>query len=591
MSDAGHTSFVSTTGIISMERDIKISGLNNIIPVSNTEGTVYSARRTAEIETIVKVLPQPVNLDKKDDAATVTFLKETKKLKHINQVSNLHVIKILNLGLTEADHFPFIETEMVKGPKLDDLLVFPNNPVFEIEDVISLARQMADALAHCHTALVKHGDINSKNIRLNSETGNYVLLNFGCILFSPEARAYRYQATVDTEYLAPEQADGQLLFETDVYSLGMVLYQALTGSLPPFKNLERKDSGQVQAFSADFDAAQVKTLRGENLPPAWLDSKKEFETNIPAWLLEIISRCLEADPAKRYANGIKLQDALLKAHENENARLAVAAFPAIHPPAIAVANSALLPATIVEKDLEIKRLNNVILQKDGQLDVFKYQSAEFNPQHNSLSISKPVFFSMLALVAGLGAVSVYGFFFRTPEPRNLATTYFDSEDSTQYNPAVADTDSSEMLDTAALLRSMPPIAEEKSEINNADEDQTIPEPEKPQPKPNRLTPIKKTSSQNNERNTAERDQSAKREPADFEAKPNRPPKYTLAVPKAYFYDEPDVRSRRPVYLANSNESELTATEDSNGFIYVVFFNTEREITRGWLRKQDLRKIN
>jgi serine/threonine-protein kinase len=68
-------------------------------------------------------------------------------------------------------------------------------------------------------------------------------------------------------------------------------------------------------------------------------------------------------------------------------------------------------------------------------------------------------------------------------------------------------------------------------------------------------------------------------------------KYTLAVAKAYFYDKPDIRSRRPVYLSNINESELTASEDTNGFIYVVFFNTDRQITKGWLRKSDLRRIN
>ncbi|HEY0771635.1 MAG TPA: hypothetical protein VGD31_15020, partial [Sphingobacteriaceae bacterium] len=71
----------------------------------------------------------------------------------------------------------------------------------------------------------------------------------------------------------------------------------------------------------------------------------------------------------------------------------------------------------------------------------------------------------------------------------------------------------------------------------------------------------------------------------------RAKKYTLAVSKAYFYDQPEGSSRRNTFLVFSNNAELTALEDRNGFIYVVFFNTQGEITKGWLRKRDLRRIN
>jgi len=82
-------------------------------------------------------------------------------------------------------------------------------------------------------------------------------------------------------------------------------------------------------------------------------------------------------------------------------------------------------------------------------------------------------------------------------------------------------------------------------------------------------------------------------PEYYEPKTNRSVtnRYTLAVQKAYFYDKPDIRTRRPVYLSNANESELTASEDTNGFIYVIFFNTDRQITKGWLRKVDLRRVD
>ena len=67
-------------------------------------------------------------------------------------------------------------------------------------------------------------------------------------------------------------------------------------------------------------------------------------------------------------------------------------------------------------------------------------------------------------------------------------------------------------------------------------------------------------------------------------------KYTLAVQKAYFYDNPAENTRRNTFLANWNKAELTALEDRNGFIYVVFFTDNGQVTKGWLNKRDLRSI-
>ncbi|HUH33558.1 MAG TPA: protein kinase, partial [Daejeonella sp.] len=168
-----------------MRKEIKIAGLEKINAISEAAGgTVFRGHRVKEIETIVKILPYPVRTESKDDPGTITYLREIKRLKHLNHVPNIHVVKILNTGLTEKDLFPYIETELIKGSDLDDLLTLPNNAVFKLDQVIDLATQMADALAHCHSAMVKHGRINSNNIRLNAETGSYVLLNFGRVLLS-----------------------------------------------------------------------------------------------------------------------------------------------------------------------------------------------------------------------------------------------------------------------------------------------------------------------------------------------------------------------------------------------------------------------
>lgn len=607
-----------------MGKEIRVTGLENIQPISDRPGgTVYRGKRMAEIETIIKILPHPVDISRKDEHNTAVFLKEIKKLKHLNQVPNIHVVKILNTGLTENDSFPFIETERIKGPDLDELLTFPNNAVFRLEEAMDLAVQMSNALAHSHTALVKHGRINSSNIRLNPETGSYVLLNFGQALLTVEQRKSGFNEVRAAEYLAPEQENGELLFETDIYSLGVVLYQTLSGNLPQHKTLIEPVSEGIKEESNL--RREIIKARKENLPIGWTDDEKTREMKIPERLFEVLAVCLEEEPSKRYSNGIKFQEALkpgsAKAKEEtliepavvlpaqtdiktaegsaeklkHNKEIAKESSPT-GISAIPVRKEGLLPAEtndVTEKELEIKRLKALVLQKDGQLDVYRYQSAEFNPDRKKLNISKPVFYSMLILLAGLGAFAVYGYFFRKPEPRGLIATYTDADvaDTSSVEQSEMYTDSLAGLDTAALLKSMPAIVDAGEDI-----------PQEPTNKEKKNTPEEAVIKKPVPKPTLKKDQSAaapqakketepKQNPAYLEPPVNRNMKYTLAVPKAYFYDKPDVTSRRPVYLANSNESELTATEDTNGFIYVVFFNTDREITRGWLRKQDLRRIN
>jgi serine/threonine-protein kinase len=187
------------------------------------------------------------------------------------------------------------------------------------------------------------------------------------------------------------------------------------------------------------------------------------------------------------------------------------------------------------------------------------------------------------------------------------TTYTDS-DTTAYG---ADTfsnltadmyaDSLSAIDTAALLRSLPPIPEEdeptnkETSSNKSVEEETEPKPAVKKPvvkKTETRSPTEKAKS-TPKRTRSKLEPEPDQNPEYYEPKTSRPVnnKYTLAVSKAYFYDKPDIRTRRPVYLSNVNESELTASEDTNGFIYVIFFNTDREITKGWLRKVDLRRIN
>ena len=196
------------------------------------QGSVYKAKRIGEIITAVKLLPTPIHSESNDDKNFLDFQNEVQKLRKVNQEPNPHVVKILNSGLTESGNLPFIEMEFIEGPDMEDLLKPPYDPIFPIKEIIKVADQLSYALAHCHKVNVKHGDIKSNNVKFNVNTGNYVLLDFGLAIMSEEQRRTSTRQAGAIEFMAPEQNEGLMYFQTDVYSYGIILYELLTGTVP-----------------------------------------------------------------------------------------------------------------------------------------------------------------------------------------------------------------------------------------------------------------------------------------------------------------------------------------------------------------------
>jgi serine/threonine-protein kinase len=68
------------------------------------------------------------------------------------------------------------------------------------------------------------------------------------------------------------------------------------------------------------------------------------------------------------------------------------------------------------------------------------------------------------------------------------------------------------------------------------------------------------------------------------------PKYTIAAERAYFHNDPDENTRRAAYMIPSGEVALKPLEERNGFVYIIFTNTDGQTSKGWLRKQDLKLV-
>jgi len=287
-------------------------GLENLGALrTGGQGSVYKARRTGSYITAVKLLPTPVAAEDENDRNFRNFKNEVEKLKRVNEEPNPNVVRILSSGVTDSGSFPFIEMEYIEGPDLEELLRAPHDPLFTIKEAIKLADQLACALSHCHFAGVRHGDIKSNNVKFNIHSGNYVLLDFGLAVMSDEQRRTSMRNAGAIEFMAPEQNEGQMLFQTDIYSYGVVLFEILTGRVPfPLKDGGETARNVVRVQHMEKTVPALLQLRRENLPTDWSEERKAREMQVPDWLVTVINTCLNKKPEDRYPNGMALHEAI-----------------------------------------------------------------------------------------------------------------------------------------------------------------------------------------------------------------------------------------------------------------------------------------
>src|ERR1051325_10050645 len=277
-------------------------GLENLGAIkSGGQGSVYKGKRVGEMITAIKLMPTPIFSQDESDTHYRDFINEVKKMQRVNEEPNPNVVTFLSYGISETGGFPFIEMEYIDGPDLCELLKAPHPPVFTIRETIKVAEHLAHALAHCHKLDVKHGDIKSNNVKFNKHTGNYVLIDFGLSILSDEERRTSLRNAGAIEFMAPEQNEGHMYFETDVYSFGIVLFELLAGRVPfPLDGNSETARNRVMIAHMETPPPDLLSLRQEALPMTWPDEQRTKEMQVPHWLLSVIYKCLEKKPEDRY---------------------------------------------------------------------------------------------------------------------------------------------------------------------------------------------------------------------------------------------------------------------------------------------------
>lgn len=251
-------------------------------------GEVFLAEDTRlERKAAIKFLPAEFA---EDPERRARFLKEARAASALNHP---HVCVVYDVGETEAG-LPFIAMEFVEGETLDALV--KQGPL-EISRIVAIGVQVADALDAAHSRRIVHRDIKPSNISLD-ERRRVKVLDFGLAKRLPHTadrgdRTEDFQQTqqgmvVGTpSYMSPEQALGKDLdHRTDIFSLGVVLYELATGQRP---------------FSgANFAEILNKIVHAQ--PPAIA----RLNYDVPPELERITLKCLQKLPDRRYQTAREL---------------------------------------------------------------------------------------------------------------------------------------------------------------------------------------------------------------------------------------------------------------------------------------------
>lgn len=214
----------------------------------------------------------------------------------IAALSDNNIVNILDVG--SQDDINYIVMEYVKGKTLKELI--KQFGKLNYETAITIAIQIAKALECAHKNNIIHRDVKPQNI-LVTEEGLIKVTDFG-IAKSTSSATLTNTTTImgSAHYFSPEQAKGTLVDNrTDLYSLGVVLYEMVTGRVP---------------FEADSPVTiALKHIQEEVVPPKQINSK------IPESLNKLIIKAMEKDLGMRYQNARDIINDLQKIKEDPNA--------------------------------------------------------------------------------------------------------------------------------------------------------------------------------------------------------------------------------------------------------------------------------
>ncbi len=287
-------------------------------------GVVYKAEDTKLKRTVaLKFLPPELT---RDPGAKTRFIQEAQA---VSALDHPNICTIHEIGETDDDQM-FICMTCYAGETLKDRIKREPLP---IENVIGLATQIAGGLAKAHARGIIHRDIKPANVFI-TEDNHAKILDFGIAKLAGQTRLTRAGTTLGTvAYMSPEQASGgDVDHRSDIWALGVVLYEMVTGKLP---------------FTGEHEVAVIYSVLNKEPEPL-----SKLRPGVPAELERIVTRCLQKRAENRYQSVDELIGDLNRQSKrmrlpDETDSAQVAGVPAKHRPIIRWAVATLVGAFLV----------------------------------------------------------------------------------------------------------------------------------------------------------------------------------------------------------------------------------------------------
>jgi serine/threonine-protein kinase len=260
---------------------------------------VYRAvQKSLEREVVVKVI-SPELLEQGELTSEEVIARFFIEAQAASKLNHPNVVSVFDFGRTSAADggLLFLVMEYLTGPDLYTAL--QQQPVMPIARVASILTQTLAALGEAHYLGIVHRDIKPENILLEPTRGGRDLvkvIDFGTAKLGGLQSVTRVGQTVGTpHYIAPEQIEGSALGSADLYAVGIILFELLTGQLP-------------------FDGSNAIEILRKHLSAERPDPRTVApDRDIPAALAEVCMRAIHVDPQQRWATAEGLSQAIARA--------------------------------------------------------------------------------------------------------------------------------------------------------------------------------------------------------------------------------------------------------------------------------------
>jgi len=327
----------------------------------------------------------------------------------------------------------------------------------------------------------------------------------------------------------------------------------------------------------------VLAIRRDALPESWPPEKREREMQVPEWLITMVYTCLKKKPENRFSNGSELHDFIIFQATRTFAtdKNATPVFAAINNDTEKdqlkqqVSQYRQQVASLQKEVQDLKASN----QRTQQPAFMQQATTEYQPTTTSSSgVSRTAFVILLLLTIGLATYSAYSF--------------LSSKRGNDTSTTSTITDSSNFPDTSASTTVINPnddqsVVEQKQKLE-VERQKRIDSLRAVQ----RAKDLAKQKTDSTDNATAAENQTADNtDQPETEQKNDKAVAQYMVISKAYFYSSPDPATRRNAFVVPSNNAIVSALDEQNDFVYVVFTNTNGQKSKGWLSKQDLQRIN